>query len=118
VPSRSGNPSVPLGGLLPRLEEAQSPPVTLSPPATLADGGGTPSTPPSLAAIRRSTRDRSTARVTFQVWVVIYALVGAQMGWILRPFIGAPEMPFQWFRHREANIFVDIAHTISKLLGS
>ena len=57
------------------------------------------------------------ARRTFQVWVVIYALVGAQMGWILRPFIGSPDLKFEWFRHREANIFVDIARTLGELLN-
>lgn len=104
--------------MLSRLEEAQSPQVTPPPPADLADGGGAPDKPPSLTPASRLARERSTARITFQVWVVIYALVGAQMGWILRPFIGAPEMPFQWFRNREANIFVDIAHTIAKLVGA
>ena len=31
-------------------------------------------------------------------WVVMYALVGIQMGWILRPFVGAPGMTPQFFR--------------------
>lgn len=39
------------------------------------------------------------------MWVVIYALVGAQMGWLLRPFIGSPDMPFTWFRERSGNVF-------------
>jgi hypothetical protein len=102
--------------MLSRLEEAQSPQVTLAQPVVLADSGA-PSKPSSLTPTLRPSRERSAARLTFQVWVVIYALVGAQMGWILRPFIGSPEMSFQWFRNREANIFVDIAHTIGRLLG-
>jgi hypothetical protein len=57
------------------------------------------------------------ARTTFRIWLVIYGLVGAQMGWVLRPFIGAPDIPFQWFRVREANIFVDLFRTISDLFG-
>jgi hypothetical protein len=44
----------------------------------------------------------------FRVWVIIYALVGAQMGWILRPFIGCPEMHFTLFRHREGNFFQSV----------
>jgi hypothetical protein len=36
---------------------------------------------------------------------VIYVVVGAQMGWILRPFIGHPHLPFQAFRSRWSNIF-------------
>jgi len=62
-------------------------------------------------------RRRSTASRVFHVWLIIYALVGAQMGWILRPFIGSPDLPFQLFRAREANIFTDVAHTLFKLLG-
>ncbi len=31
-------------------------------------------------------------------WLVIYAFVGIQMGWVLRPFIGSPSTPTQFFR--------------------
>ena len=41
----------------------------------------------------------------FACWVVVFGLVGAQMGWVLRPFIGSPDMPFQFFRARESNFF-------------
>ena len=69
------------------------------------------STPQPLA------REKTAASKTFLVWVVIYALVGAQMGWILRPFIGRPDLPFQLFRGREANFFVDLLRTLAQLLG-
>ena len=32
------------------------------------------------------------------LWLVLYAFVGIQMGWVLRPFIGAPGAPVQFFR--------------------
>jgi len=32
-----------------------------------------------------------------QFWVVVYAFVGSQMAWTLRPFIGAPSMGFELF---------------------
>jgi len=44
----------------------------------------------------------------FRVWLVIYAVVGAQMGWILRPFIGDPHRPFQLFRERQGNFFIAV----------
>jgi len=44
----------------------------------------------------------------FRVWLVIYAVVGAQMGWILRPFIGDPHRPFELFRERQGNFFVAV----------
>jgi hypothetical protein len=31
-------------------------------------------------------------------WLVIYVFVGIQMGWVLRPFIGDPKNPTQFFR--------------------
>ena len=36
-------------------------------------------------------------KVVFRLWVVVFALVGAQMGWVLRPFVGNPNLPFTWF---------------------
>ncbi len=44
-------------------------------------------------------------RTVFRIWVLVFGLVGAQMGWILRPFIGDPNLPFQWFRQRQSNFF-------------
>ena len=41
----------------------------------------------------------------FACWVIVFGLVGAQMGWVLRPFIGSPDLPFQFFRARESNFF-------------
>ncbi len=57
------------------------------------------------------------ARVIFQVWLIVFAVVGAQMSWVLRPFIGAPDMPFAWFRDRQSNFFLDVARTFSELFG-
>jgi hypothetical protein len=48
-------------------------------------------------------------RIVFSCWVVVFGLVGAQMGWVLRPFIGSPKLPFQWFRPRESNFFEAVA---------
>ncbi|AMV36905.1 hypothetical protein [Planctomyces sp. SH-PL62] len=33
-----------------------------------------------------------------RAWLVLYVFVGVQMGWILRPFIGDPRQPTQFFR--------------------
>jgi hypothetical protein len=54
-------------------------------------------------------------RKVLGVWIVLYAVVGAQMGWVLRPFIGDPEQPFVLFRGREANIFADILRSLGQL---
>jgi len=47
----------------------------------------------------------SQTKKVFACWVMVFGLVGAQMGWVLRPFIGSPELPFQFFRARESNFF-------------
>jgi hypothetical protein len=57
------------------------------------------------------------ARTIFQIWLLIYGLVGAQMGWVLRPFIGNPNMPFTWLRPRGGNFFQAVFHQIQVLLS-
>lgn len=103
--------------MLSRLEEAQTPRLVaaVEPVPSPNDKPGEPAPKPTVA--RPVSSERTMARRTFQVWVVIYALVGAQMGWILRPFIGSPDLKFEWFRNREANIFIDIARTLGELLN-
>jgi hypothetical protein len=68
-------------------------------------------------AVRQSVslpQQEPAARV-FNAWTLIYAVVGAQMGWILRPFIGAPSEPFQWFRERQSNFFVVVWESFLRL---
>jgi len=57
------------------------------------------------------------AKTIFQIWLILYSLVGAQMGWVLRPFIGNPNMPFTWFRPREGNFFQAVVHNLQHLLS-
>jgi hypothetical protein len=49
-------------------------------------------------------------------WLVIYGLVGAQMGWLLRPFVGSPDLPFAWFRQRQGNFFLAVVQVLQKLI--
>ena len=37
-------------------------------------------------------------RRLLKLWLVLYSFVGIQMGWILRPFVGEPSEPTQFFR--------------------
>lgn len=72
----------------------------------------------SGAAARRrvAVRRSGTSRAIFQLWMVIVAVVGAQLGWILRPFIGAPGMPFTFLRDRESNFFAACLEAVGQLL--
>jgi hypothetical protein len=51
-----------------------------------------------LRYYRPLIRRNRNHRITVIVWLVLYAFVGMQMGWMLRPFIGAPNMPTMFFR--------------------
>jgi hypothetical protein len=105
--------------MLSSLEAAQSPPPATAPePNRAAEAqDATAQAVTTLPMSRPLPRGNTAASKTFLVWVVIYALVGAQMGWILRPFIGRPDLPFQLFRAREANFFIDVFHTVGQLFG-
>ena len=57
------------------------------------------------------------AKNVFAVWTTVFALVGAQMSWVLRPLIGCPTMPFEWFRERESNFFIAVARALANLFS-
>lgn len=74
----------------------------------------TPATPaPAAAPVARAI---DPAHRVFTVWTFIYAIVGAQMGWVLRPFVGAPGEPFTFFRSRQGNFFAAVRDAIANLL--
>jgi len=54
----------------------------------------------------------------FYVWLVAFALVGTQMAWVLRPFVGSPWLPFTWFRPREASFFEAVLKSLRQLFGA
>ena len=56
-------------------------------------------------------------RTVFRIWVLVFGLVGAQMGWVMRPFIGDPSKPFTFFRERQSNFFQDVMRKTGDLLS-
>lgn len=56
-------------------------------------------------------------KTVFRIWIIVFGLVGAQMGWVLRPFIGDPARPFAWFRPRESNFFQAVWAALVSLFG-
>ncbi|AGA27728.1 hypothetical protein [Singulisphaera acidiphila] len=63
-----------------------------------------PSVPSALDPLEDQVLGRHV-KALFRCWVILFGLVGAQMSWVLRPFIGDPGRPFAWFRGRESNFF-------------
>jgi len=91
-------------------------------PAPLPPGGEASPEPdnagPELAPhLAAPAREVLPARRLFRVWIIVYALVGAQMSWVLRPFIGAPDLEFTWFGQRGGNVFLNVLEAIGELLG-
>lgn len=74
---------------------------------------------PSLAGPLDRSADHVLGRhvrTVFRIWVIVFGLVGAQMAWVLRPFIGHPNTPFTWFRATGSNFFEGVLTSIRALL--
>ena len=84
-------------------------------PAVVAETGPPP--PPPLETPVTPKRPR-TPYLIFSIWVIAFGLVGVQMSWLLRPFIGSPDNEFAWLRARESNFFLDMIRSIGELLGA
>ena len=57
-------------------------------------------------------------RLLLRVWLVIYAFVGVQMAWVLRPFVGAPNVPTRFFREGAwGNAYVEVARMLADVLS-
>jgi len=50
------------------------------------------------------------------LWILLYAFVGTQLAWVMRPFIGRPDMAVTIFREREGNFYENIADSFSKFM--
>lgn len=68
----------------------------------------------SPARVRRS-RGFDPVLFTFRVWLILFAVVGLQMGWVLRPFIGAPGHEFRFVADTQQNVFIGIGRAWSAL---
>ncbi len=60
---------------------------------------------------------KKTRTTILRFWLLLYAFVGMQLGWFLRPFFGAPDSKFELFRAVKGNFYLDIVTAISEILG-
>lgn len=81
---------------------------TIGAPAVVREPSG------ALEHVPETTLNKNV-RAVFAIWVVVFGLVGAQMSWVLRPFIGDPNRPFEWWRSRESNFFESVVRAIQDL---
>jgi hypothetical protein len=59
----------------------------------------------------------STRRWVLIFWMFVYAFVGSQLAWTIRPFIGAPGSDFELFRQLGGNFYSNILYSIGEILG-
>lgn len=76
-----------------------------------------PQDPKRLSALEAVGRTSDKAKAVFRIWTLVFGLVGAQMSWVLRPFIGSPMLGFEWFRARESNFFMAVIQAFRNLLS-
>jgi hypothetical protein len=57
-------------------------------------------------------------QILYRVWVLLYIFVGIEMAWVLRPFIGAPNMPVQFFRRGAwGNAYTQVIELVLRVFG-
>jgi len=67
-----------------------------------------------LTLIRQFSPDDGSALRLLWSWLTINFLLGSQLSWILRPFIGSPQLVVQFFRSDalHGNFYATLAHTL------
>ena len=73
--------------------------------------------PPPPRAGAEPLLGRSRVGAVFAAWLVLFAFVTAQSGWVLRPFVGDPRQPFAWAAPRGGNPFADFTGAVGQLFG-
>ena len=108
---RKMNPVVVPAELVQHASSETTPPeVTVSNPASSERPSFQPSSVPSVSG-------GGPIGVVFWCWMIAFGLVGSQLGWIMRPFVGSPKLPFQLFRAREGSFFEAVWNCLYQLLG-
>jgi hypothetical protein len=59
----------------------------------------------------------SGRRWVLRLWMFLYAFVGSQLAWTIRPFIGAPSIPFELFRQLGGNFYTNIFASFGEIFG-
>ncbi len=54
----------------------------------------------------------------FKLWVVVFAFVGMQLAWNLRPFLGDKDQEFELFRPLEGNFYLAVIHATVDMFGN
>ncbi|MBI2201303.1 MAG: hypothetical protein HYU43_05110 [Armatimonadetes bacterium] len=88
-----------------------------TPSSSPRDGSGQADSPGrSTSAPIAKTTGRVRVQAVMLSWLLLYALVGAQIAWTLKPFLGTPYLPATPpFRMTSGNIYVAFFESFSRL---
>jgi hypothetical protein len=72
-----------------------------------------------LQLLRQMSGSQASARRTLFAWLAGNLLLGSQVSWILRPFVGSPNLPIQFLRDDplRGNFFESVLHALQRLLS-
>jgi len=62
---------------------------------------------------------RTVARLVLFAWLVVNLFLGSQLSWILRPFIGAPNLPVEFYRAAalHGNFYENVFQSLQQILN-
>lgn len=69
----------------------------------------------TISGLSLSFRRRTPGKVLL-VWLLIYAFVGTQLAWVVRPFVGSPDLGFKLFRPRYGNFYESVIQSAVHLV--
>ena len=72
-----------------------------------------------LQLLRQLSGSPASARRTLFAWLAGNLLLGSQVSWILRPFVGSPSLPIQFLRDDpfRGNFYESVFHALQRLLS-
>src|SRR4028118_855367 len=62
----------------------------------------------------QDSEGKETRMSILRFWLILYAFVGTQVAWTLRPFFGMPGSPFVLFRELEGNFYLSLMQAARK----
>jgi hypothetical protein len=71
----------------------------------------------AIAAAQTSIENQPNVKTIINWWLITYGIVGTQMAWMMRPFIGHPGTPFSIFRPQESNFYITVGSLFLKMLN-
>ncbi|MEM7725426.1 MAG: actin-binding WH2 domain-containing protein [Cyanobacteria bacterium P01_A01_bin.45] len=66
---------------------------------------------------KQNENGKKTRTFIVQSWLILYGLIGMQLGWFLRPFFGSPGSQFELFRAIQGNFYLDIIEAFAEVFG-